>query len=197
MMKSLPANRAVSAIVVSAMLASVVACGGKKSSKAGSVDSAGVGDLVAVEGTLSLRGGTPHTILMLEREDGGVVVIQSNEFQVELKSLSGMKVSIEGNVLPSIDGETPLVNATSYKLLALPSGEVPIVGTLRTEGDNCLLSATDGDLYVIVGEFARVLVDFDGKKVWVVGTESTKAYPDAPRGAAPLEVTGYGVLSQR
>jgi hypothetical protein len=184
-------------MVVIALLAAIGACGGKKASKAGSIDSAGVGDVVTVEGTLSQRGGTPHTLLMLERADGGAVVIQSTEFQAELKSLSGMQVSIEGKVLPSIDGETPLVNATSYTLLALPSGEIPIVGVLRAGDGSCLLTATDGDVYVIVGEFARVLGDFDGKKVWVVGTRSSASAEGAPAGAKSLAVTGYGVLSQR
>lgn len=172
-------------------------CGGKKSRKAEPLGGAKAGDRVAVEGTLSLRGNMPHPLLVLERGDGGVVVIQSSELQDELAVLSGMRVEIEGKVLPSIEDETPVVNAHGYRLLALPSGEVPFVGTLRLVEDACVLEATDGKRYWVRGEFAAVLKDFDGAKIWVVGTTGDAALPEKPEGTVPLWVTGYGVLSER
>jgi len=188
------------AVALTGILTSAVAtvgCGGKNSRNAASVDKAKAGDLVTVEGMLSLRGNQPHPLIMLERNDGGVVVIQSSELQDELKVLSGMRVEIEGKVLPSIEDETPVVDVLRYRMLALPSGEVPIVGTLRLLDGACVLEATDGKRYWVRGDFTDIIMDFDGAKVWVVGSAGDLALPDKPDGTVPLWVTGYGVLSER
>jgi len=182
------------ALAVMAAVASA-GCGGNKTKKATSLGDAGVGDLITVAGTLSLRGSTPHTILMLEMSDGGVVVIQSNELQEELRTLAGMNLSIEGKVLPSIDSESPLVDAQSYELLALPSGEVPLVGMVLLRDGQCVLETADEKLYWIRGDFADVLKGYEGAKVWVVGTVGDAALPEKPEGSVPMRVTGYGVLS--
>jgi len=184
-------------VVALALTATVAAggCGGNKTKKEAGLGEAGVGDLVSVAGTLSLRGSTPHTILMLELADGAVVVVQSSKLQDELRMLSGMKVSIEGKVLPSIDSESPLVEAQSYELLALPSGEVPLVGTVVLRDGQCVLETADDKLYWIRGDFAEVLKGYEGAKVWVVGTVGDAALPEKPEGSVPMRVTGYGVLS--
>lgn len=184
--------------VIAALLGIVVVacdCGGKKSARVHSLAGAGEGDTVVVEGTLSLRGSTPHTIVMLEMEDGEVVVIQSDELLPQLRSLSGMRVSIEGRLLPSIDGETPQLSAGRYTLLALPGGEIPIVGSLRLQGEYCLLTTAAGDVYWLRGEFEELLKDFGGHEVWVVGEKRAAGSEDGPEGAKPLLVKGYGVLS--
>jgi hypothetical protein len=174
-----------------------VGCGGNKTKKATSLGDADVGDLVTVAGTLSLRGSTPHTVLMLEMSDGGVVVIQSGTLQEELRSLAGMNLSIVGKVLPSIDSESPLVDAQSYELLALPSGEVPLVGTVLLRDGQCVLETADERLFWIRGDFVDVLKGYEGAKVWVVGTVGDAALPEKPEGSVPMQVTGYGVLSSR
>ena len=187
------------AVVALAVTAAVTSagCGGNKTKKATSLGDADVGDWVKVAGTLSMRGSTPHTILMLEIADGGVVVIQSSKLQDELRTLAGMKVSVEGKVLPSIDSESPRVDAQSYELLALPSGEVPLVGTVLLRDGQCVLETADEKLYWIRGDFADVLKGYEGAKVWVVGTVGDAALPEKPEGSVPMQVTGYGVLSSR
>ena len=170
-------------------------CGGNKAKRATSFDGAKVGDLVEVEGTLSMRGSTPHTYVVLERDDGGVVIIQAGKLRRELRELSGMRVSVEGKVLPSIDGQSPQVDAQSYELLALPSGEIPLVGTVRLLNGQCVLKTADEKLYWIRGEFVDLLKEYEGAKVWVVGPVGDAALPEKPEGSVPIQVTGYGVLS--
>ena len=185
------------AVVALAVMGAVTSagCGGNKTKKSTGLGDADVGDWVKVAGTLSMRGSTPHTILMLEMDGGGVVVIQSSKLQEELRTLAGMKLSIEGKVLPSIDGESPFVDAQSYELLALPSGEVPLVGTVLLRDGQCVLETADEKLYWIRGDFADVLMGYEGAKVWVVGTVGDAALPEKPEGSVPMRVTGYGVLS--
>lgn len=173
----------------------LVGCGGNKAKKAAGFEEANVGDLITVEGMLSLRGSTPHTYVVLERDDDGVVVIQSGTLRQELRELSGMRVSIEGKVLPSIDGESPQVDAQSYELLALPSGDIPLVGTVRLANGQCILETADKKLFWIRGDFVDVLKGYEGAKVWVVGPVGDAAFPDKPEGSVPILVTGYGVLS--
>ena len=187
-----PALAAAAALTVAVVLAG---CGGSKSKKSTTLGDAGVGDWVKLAGTLSTRGSTPHTILMLETADGGVVVIQSKEIQDELVTLSGMNVSIEGKVLPSIDRESPVVDAQRYELLPLPSGDVPVVGVVRLRDGQCVLETADQKLYWIRGDFAEVLTGYEGSKVWVIGTVGDAALPEKPEGSVPMHVTGYGVLS--
>jgi hypothetical protein len=133
-------------LVTVLVLLAAAGCGGKNAKKAASLGEADVGEVVTVEGTLSLRGGTPHTFVMLEMDGGDVVVIQPSELQKELRTLAGMRVSIDGKVMPSIDDESPLIDATGYELLALPSGEVPLVGKLSLREGQCVFETDDGKL---------------------------------------------------
>lgn len=183
-------------VVVAVALLAPFGCGGKKSSGAANFGDAELGEVVTVKGTLSLRGGTPHTFVMLETDEGGVVVIQPGELQMELRTLAGMRVSVDGRVMPSIDGESPLIDATRYELLALPSGEVPLVGKLSLRGEQCVLETADGKLYWVRGDFATVLKGYAGAAVWVVGTVGDVALPEKPEGSVPIQVIGYGVLTQ-
>ena len=181
-----------------ATAAATIGCGGAKSQKALGLGEprVGVGDRVTIAGTLSLRGNMPHPVVLLELENGGFAVIRSSEFQGELEALAGMRVKIEGEVLPSPDDEPTAVKAHRYQMLPLPSGEVPIVGVLDFQEDRCLLEAADGKRYWLRGDFVTLLEDFVGAKVWVVGKVGEAALPEAPPDTAPLWVTGYGVLSE-
>jgi hypothetical protein len=187
---------AVAALALTAVVATV-GCAGNKTKKAAGLSVSDVGELVTVAGTLSLRGSTPHTILMIELADGGIVVIQSSTIQEELRTLAGLTVSIEGKLLPWIDGESPLVDAQKYQLMALPSGEVPLVGTVRLQDGQCVLETADKKLFWIRGDFTDLIKEYEGAKVWVVGTVGDAALPDKPEGSVPMRVTGYGVLSER
>ena len=179
------------------MLAGFSGCGGKKTQKEMPAGAAAVGELVQAEGTLSVRGSTPHTTLVLEVNDEEVIIVESKTIQEELKSLSGMRVAVEGESMPSIDGETPLINVLRYRLLRLPSGELPVVGVLSVVDDKCILESPDGKRYWIRGDFTGVISDFDGAKIWIIGTLGDAALPDKPEGTVPYWVTGYGVLSGR
>ncbi len=170
-------------------------CGGKKAQEGTSAAEAAVGELVKVEGTLSLRGSMPHATLVLEMDEDQIVLIDSKTIQEELKSLSGMRVALEGEAMPSIDGETPLINALRYRMLRLPSGELPVVGMLKVVGDRCILEGADGKRYWIKGDFTGVIKDFNGAKIWVIGALGDAALPDKPEGTIAYWVTGYGVLS--
>ena len=179
------------------LLLCFVGCGGKKAQKeTSSAAGAVVGELVRVEGVLSLRGNAPHMMLALETEENEIILIESKTIQAELKSLSGMRVAIEGESMPSIDGETPLINALRYSMLRLSSGELPVVGTLSVVNDQCILDGLDGNRYWIRGDFTGVIKDFDGAKIWVIGALGDLAMPNKPKGTVQYWVTGYGVLSE-
>jgi len=179
------------------LLLFVVGCGGTKSRKAVSLDNAETGDIVTVEGRLSLRGSAPFPMLMLEIEKNGVVVLESATLKAELKTLSGMDVSVEGVVLPSLDNATPVINVESYELLLLPSGDLPMVGRILIENGQCVLVAWDNKRYWIRGDFSEVFKDFEGAKVWVAGTIGEYALPEQPEDSVPFKVFQYGVLSPR
>lgn len=190
------AFRRVTALATPLLVVAVVGCAGNQSKgKSAGLEEANVGDVVTVSGTLSQRGSTPLTILMLEVGDGDVVVIQSSTIQEELRMLSGMSVSIQGRLLPRIEGEAPLVDVQRYELMALPTGEVPLVGTVRLQDGQCVLETADATRYWIRGEFVRVLKQYEGAKVWVVGTVGDDSPGDQPEGSVPMNVTGYGVLA--
>jgi hypothetical protein len=155
-----------------------------------------VGEVVAYEGMLSMRGSHPNTRLMLEMEDGNLVQVESRTIQKELKSLQGMRIEIEGEVrTPRDKARTAIVDASRYRLLRLPTGELPLVGTIIVlDTGECLLGSTSGKRYWIRGDLVSILREYQGERVWVVGT--TGAAPGAPEGTEPYWVTGYGVLGQ-
>jgi len=187
--KPQPFRRAALAAAVALLAAVVViACDGKTRGRPRE------GDQMKLTGTLSLRGSQPFPTLVVETDDGGAVVVQSQTIQEELRELAGMRVSIDGKALAPIDGKTPVVNALSYELLALPGGEVPVVGLVVLQGDRCVVEGADGRRYWVVGDLAGIIRDFEGAKVWVAGTPVAD---EAAGDLIPLRVTGYGVLSAR
>jgi hypothetical protein len=182
-------------VIVMALVAA--GCGGSKSRNASSLDVADTGDIVTVDGRLSLRGSSPYPMLMLETKDGGVVLIESSTLQPELKTLSGMEVSVKGVVLPSIDGGTRALNVQTYELKPLPSGDLPLVGVISVENDQCVLTTYDNIRYWIRGDFADMFKDFDGEKVWIAGTVGEYALPEQPADSVPFKVIQYGVMTPR
>lgn len=163
-------------------------CGGRQG-QAG--DSGGIDDgIVITNGKISTRGSTPFSLVMLEATDGTLYFVQSSVLGDELRSLVGMDVSVTGRVLPSDDVENPTIDVISYELLALPSGEVPIVGIVRPGGwieDNNMVQ------WILEGDFAGVLRTFVGAKVWVVGVNQRwENRKDSV--ARVILVTEYGVI---
>jgi hypothetical protein len=191
-----------SALILSVVILApgIAGCGGSKAHKETSTDGAAgaavVGELVRVEGVLSLRGSAPHTMLVLEIDEDNVVLIESKTIQAELKSLAGMKVAVEGESMRSIDGETPLINAVRYNMLRLSSGEMPVVGRLSVTKDKCILESSDGKRFWIRGDFVGVIKDFDGAKIWIIGALGDLSLPEKPEGTVPYWVTGYGIISE-
>jgi hypothetical protein len=147
------------------------------------------GDVIVARGKVSARGSTPFSMLLLEGADGKMYAIESGALTDELRNLDGMDVSVRGTVVPQT-GEHVTLGVISYEILALPSGETPIVGTIRPGG---FIEDTNLIVWVIDGDFAGVLKDFVGAKVWVVGVpmESIER-PEATYRV--LLVTEYGVI---
>lgn len=161
------------------------------------VDSLGhtVGEFARHQGKLSLRGSHPYPQLVLETDEGVAIQIESKGLKGELKSLAGMRVEIEGDAMAEIrETRTPVVNVLRYKMLRLPSGELPIVGTVMIIDGECLLTDRDGRRYWIRGDLASVIREYRGSRLWVVGSKG--AAPNPPRGTTPYWVTGYGVIGE-
>ena len=156
------------------------------------------GKRVRIEGTVSLRGSTPFTTLVIEMEGGAVVAIESSspELQREVKSLGGMRVALEGTVLPRMDAATPRLDAARYEVLPLPGGDRPMIGVVSMEADACIVTGPDGKRYWILGELAPALCDYAGARVWIVGHKASVAPSPKPRKCTPFTPTGYGVIDE-
>lgn len=154
-----------------------------------------VGENVAYEGTLSMRGSYPRVVVVLETDSSGVIEIDSKTVQEDLKSLQGMRVAVEGEALaPVPESGTPRVDVARYHLLRLPTGEQPLIGTMLVLDGECILATTEGRRFWIRGDLVGILREYEGERVWVVGTKG--AAPNAPPNTQPYWVTGYGVLGQ-
>jgi len=154
------------------------------------------GTRVRVEGTVSMRGSTPFTILVVETEVGAVVTIEStsSEIQRDLRGLAGMRVAVEGTVLARIDPNIPRLDPDRYDLLPLPDGTRPIIGVLALEGDAEIVTTREGKRYWILGELAPALHEYVGARVWIVGNKSRRSGEAPPRASTPFTPTGYGVI---
>jgi hypothetical protein len=183
-------------ILAIALILPLVGCGGGKSVKGDSFGNV-VGANVRFEGTLVMRGSQPFPQLVLEMSDGRVVRIESETLLPELKSLTSMRVSLEGEVLPEAKKpKMPVVNALRYRLVRLPSGEQPLLGTLTIIGNDCILTARDGRRYWMRGDLVPVLREYRGERLWVVGSKGAAGQDKVPDNTTPYWVTGYGVLGQ-
>lgn len=178
---TLRSARRYAAVICFAVLAVSLApgCGGRYS------DANGDSLAIAASGTLSLRGGQPYPILMLETADGGEYLLRSSRLLEELRHLNGMRVELRGTTPANPSVTIPVLTVESYRLLALDDGAVPLIGTIENTEERCVL-AVDGDTRLtVVGEFEHVLGAFPGAKVWVIGER-----PDTES----IHVTGYGII---
>ena len=174
------------------VLVGVPACGG---SSAGKKQKADPGDTIYVEGKVSMRGSLPFPILLLEAKDGTIYMIDSSPQAEELKRLDEMAVGVSAKVLPAIGGEAPAISVLSYDLLALPTGEKPVVGVLYASPDGVALRGDDGSAYVIQGDFEAVFKGLSGAKVWIVGEKLVDV--NTSRGNVRIiHVTQYGVIRE-
>jgi hypothetical protein len=189
-------GRMAGAVILAAGVAASCATAGERAVK--SLEGVAPGTRVRVEGTISLRGSTPFTILVVEMEGGEVAAIESRSagIQSELRSLASLRAAVEGTVLPRLDGGMPRLDADRYELLRLPGGERPVVGLLEVEGEACVLTTREGKRYWVLGELAAALREYAGARVWIVGLKSDA--PDAPRPkkSTPFTPTGYGVIDE-
>lgn len=147
----------------------------------------GNGDSVNIEvsGTLSLRGGQPYPILLLETADGTEYLLRSSLLLGELKNLKGMNVVLQGTTTADQPLAIPVLTVDAYRLLPLAGGEEPLVGTLEVANERCVLTVDDATRLTVVGEFEHVLLAFPGAKIWVIGE-----MPDRES----IRVTGYGII---
>jgi len=181
-------------VLLAVALIAAAGCGPKVSVE--EVDGKVTGDLVHVEGELQLRGNMPHPELILVTASAGQqVLITSDELRDELRSLAGMPIAIEGE-LKRKSGDLVRVEAKRYELLRLDTGEIPLVGMLSMEGGECVLSASDGRRYWIRGDLTGVIRDYDGAKIWVVGSKGDAGVPNPTKASVAYWVTGYGVLTE-
>lgn len=160
-------------LFLSLLLAS---CSTKKAGKAP--------DVSTIAGKVSVRGTEFVRILILAAEDGRSYLLESGRLKEELENLAGMRLALVGKLAGRELEGLPVFEVSSYRLLATPMGEVPLVGVVGLEGGRCILAGEEGS-WILEGDLARILSDFVGTKVWVVGR---RKYGDR------IEVTGYGVI---
>jgi hypothetical protein len=180
------------------VLVATPGCGGKSVRRVDSLDGVDSGKRVRIEGTLSLRGSTPITTPVLEIDSTETVALDSKSPDVlsQLRSLSGMRCAVEGNVLPFVDKNLPRLSVTRYELLALPDGKVPMVGVVSVENGQVVVTTEKGIRYWIHGNLIGVLTEYAGAHVWVVGDVFDTDAPSRPKQSTPLTATGYGVVEE-
>jgi hypothetical protein len=182
--------------ILLALLATTVAHAGTQSVK--SIDGLATGSHVRIEGVLSMRGSTPLTIMILEVPDHPMVEItlkpHDENVHQQLRSLDGLRVMIEGEVIPRLDPEIPRLDVKRCDLLKAPDGGDPITGTITMENGACVLSTDEGKRYWILGDLAPALCQHDGARVWIVGKKVKRGDGTKPRESTPFTPTGYGVI---
>lgn len=183
------------AFTLAAMLcAAGMAHAGTRSVK--SLDGVPTGARVRMEGVLSMRGSTPLTILVLEVTNDVVVTLRPHDadMQQALASLDGLRVALEGEVIPPLDPGTPRLDVDHYDLLASPDGEEPIIGVIAMENGACVVATDQGKRYWITGGVAPALCEHAGTRVWMVGKKAKHAEGTKPRESTAFTPTGYGVI---
>jgi len=191
-------SRAVGTIVMLLGAALLYGCGGKSARAVNDLNGIADGEFVRLEGELTLRGSTPFPTLVLATSTGAAVTVdsRSSEIQHELKGLVSMRVAVEGTVVTSTDPTLSRLDAAGYDLLPLPGGEVPIVGTLTIEADQCVLTVKDGTRYWICGDLVGAIREYDGARIWVVGAATDTTAAQRPKQTTPFTPTGYGVINE-
>jgi hypothetical protein len=190
-------SRAVGTILMLLGVAMLYGCGGKSARAVNDLNGIADGELVRLEGELSLHGSTPFPTLVIQTSTATVTIdSRSSEIQHELKGLVSMRVVVDGTVVTSTDPTLSRLDAVAYDLLPLPGGEVPIVGTLTIEAGQCVLTAKDGTRYWIRGDLVGVIREYEGARIWVVGAPTDTTAAERPKQSTPFTPTGYGVISE-
>ena len=181
-------------ILVASLLAATVAQAGTQSVK--SLDGLATGSRVRIEGVLSTRGSTPLTIMVLEVRDQPEITLKPHDEDVhqQLRSLDGLRVVIEGEVIPRLDPEIPRLDVQRCQLLTAPGGGDPITGMITIENGACVLETDEGKRYWILGDLAPALCQHSGARVWIVGKKVKRGDGNKPRESTPFTPTGYGVI---
>lgn len=173
-------------------------CGGKSVRAVSGLRGVAPGEAVRVEGELSLRGSLPATTLVLMAGDASEIALDSpsSDLMHELKGLAGMRVRVDGLVREPLDATLTRLEAESYELLPLPSGEVPVVGVVSIENNQCVLTTARGERWWLRGDLSSVLRDYVGARVWVVGDRNSTGESGRPAKSTPFTPTGYGVIDE-
>ena len=161
-----------------------------------SLDALATGSRVRVEGALSMRGSTPFTIMVLEVPGAAEITLTAHNVDIDrqLRSLDGLRVALEGAVLPRFDPEVPRLDVDRCELLTAPGGGNPISGIITIENGACVLSTDEGKRYWIVGDLAPALCQHVGVRVWMVGKKTKRGDGTRPRESTAFTPTGYGVM---
>jgi hypothetical protein len=183
------------ALVVLSLFAGATAhAGGTRTVK--SISGIEPGTRVRIEGTVSIRGSTPLTILVLETKDGEALTLGPHSPGIEqaLKNLDGMRVGVEGEVLEPMGPTLPQLRVEKYQILAPAGAGDPIIGLATLENSSCVLTTDEGTRYWIVGELAPALCEHAGARVWMVGKKAKRGDGSRPAKSTPFTPTGYGVI---
>ena|SRR5688572_20276328 len=182
------------AILALALLLPVAA--GAKARTVTSIDGVEPGRRVRIEGLISIRGSTPLTLLVLETGDGNEITLKPHtpEIEHELKNLDGLRVAVEGDVLPLLDTALPRLDVDAYDLLAPPGSDGSIVGVISADRGGCVLTTSDGKRYWIVGELSSAMCEHAGARMWMVGKKAKHTDRKPPSGTTAFTPTGYGVI---
>ena len=181
-------------ILVASLLAATVAQAGTRSVK--SIEGLATGSRVRIEGVLSMRGSTPLTIMVLELPDRTEITLKPHDEDIhqQLRSLDGLRVVIEGDVIPRLDPEIPRLDVRRCELLRAPDGGDPITGMITMENGACVLETDAGKRYWILGDLAPALAQHSGARVWIVGKKVKRGDGNKPRESTPFTPTGFGVI---
>ena len=184
---------------LSAILALLLLLPGAASAKVRtvkSIDAVEPGRRVRIEGLISIRGSTPFTLLVLETGDGNEITLKPHtpEIEHELKNLDGLRVAVQGEVLPLLEAALPRLEVDAYDLLAPPGADGSITGVISTESGGCVLTTSEGKRYWIVGGVAPAMCEHAGARLWMVGKKAKQSGGKPPAGSTPFTPTGYGVI---
>jgi hypothetical protein len=167
-------------------------CGGSNTRHASRKDNLKSGTQVEMTGSISVRGSTPATMVILETDDDEIWTMQSSPVTDELALLSGVRVRVEG-VVRSPGSEGPiLLEPSDYHILTLESGETPVVGWITKVDQDLYLKDKEAMDWRITGDLISILSGFEGSKLWVIGKKQ-----EMDKSIREIRVTGYGVLSKQ
>jgi hypothetical protein len=183
-------------VMLGVFLAGTAGTTGGATRSVNSLDGMATGERVKIEGTLSIRGSTPLTVLVLEIPDHGEITLKPHDADVEtqLRSLDGMHVVLEGEVAARLDPDVPRLEVMRCDLVAPPGGGNPVSGVITIENGACIFTTDEGKRYWMVGDLAPALCQHAGARVWIVGKKAKHADGTRPRESTAFTPTGYGVI---